>query len=68
MKKKKLREQLIIVNDMILRLQEKLSLEACENRRLEQELKQGQENYNKLWNMYSELKDEIFYKTFNDKG
>ena len=35
---------------------------------LQQELKQGQENYNKLWNMYSELKVEIFYKTFNDKG
>ena len=58
MKKKELREQLIIVNDMVLRLQEKLSLEACETTRLEQELKQGQENYNKLWNMYSKLKKE----------
>ena len=51
---------------MVLRLQEKLSLEAFENRRLEQELKQGQENYNKLWEMYSELKDEDFYKRFNE--
>ena len=25
---------------------------------LQQELKQGQDNYNKLWNMYSELKKE----------
>jgi len=58
MKKKELKQQILILNDIVLRLQEKLSLEACENMRLEQELKQGQENYNKLWNMYSELKRE----------
>jgi len=58
MKKKELREQLIIVNDMVLRLQEKLSLEACETTRLEQELKKGQDNYEKLWDMYSKLKKE----------
>lgn len=33
-------------------------MKACENRRLEQELKQGQDNFNKLWDLYSELKRE----------
>ena len=59
MKKKKLRKQLIIVNDMVLRLQEKLSLEACENRRLEQELKKGQDKYDRLWYIANELKNYI---------
>ena len=35
MKKKELRQQIIIVNDIALRLQEKLSLVAYENRRME---------------------------------
>ena len=108
MKKKELREQLIIINDVALKLQDSLSFVAYENRRMadfilkigytqevlsdviinggdteraelekpltmvklenqmlrktlysqEQELKQGQENYDKLWDMYSELKKE----------
>ncbi len=29
---------------------------------LQQELKQGQENYNKLWEMYSETKDCMYCK------
>ena len=64
MKKKELEEKLAMITDIALMLQEKLSLEAFENRRLEQELKQGQENYDKLWDMYSELKKE---NTVNDK-
>ena len=108
MKKKELREQLIIINDVALKLQDSLSFVAYENRRMadflikigytqevlsdviingddterdelekpltmvklenqmlrktlykqEEELKKGQENYNKLWEMYSELKKE----------
>ena len=59
MKKKKLRKQLIIVNDMVLRLQEKLSLEACENARLEEELKKSKDKYDKLWYIANELKNYI---------
>ena len=59
MKKKELREQLIIVSDMVLRLQEKLSLEACENARLEQELKKSQDKYDKLLYIANELKNYI---------
>ena len=108
MKKKELREQLLIINDVALKLQDSLSFVAYENRRMadflikigytqevlsdviingddterdelekpltmvklenqmlrktlygqEQELQRGQENYNKLWEMYSELKKE----------
>ena len=59
MKKKELKQQILIVNDMVLRLQEKLSLEACENRRLEQELKKSQDKYDKLWYIANELKNYI---------
>ena len=65
MKKKELREQLIIVNDVVLKLHDDLTMVKLENQMLrktlysqEQELKQGQENYDKLWDMYSELKRE----------
>ena len=65
MKKKELREQLIIVNDVVLKLHDDLTMVKLENQMLrktlygqEQELKQGQENYDKLWDMYSELKKE----------
>lgn len=65
MKKKELREQLIIVNDVVLKLHDDLTMVKLENQMLrktlygqEQELQRGQENYNKLWEMYSELKKE----------
>ena len=65
MKKKELREQLIIVNDVVLKLHDDLTMVKLENDMLrktlysqEQELKQGQENYDKLWDLYSELKIE----------
>ena len=108
MKKKELREQLLIINDVALKLQDSLSFLAYENRRMAdfiikigytqevlsdviingydverdelkkpltmiklenqrlekiiysqgKKLKQGQGNYNKLWDMYSELKKE----------
>ena len=65
MKKKELREQLIIANDVVLKLHDEMTMVKLENQMLrktlygqEQELQRGQENYNKLWEMYSELKKE----------
>ena len=65
MTEEELREQLIIVNDVVLKLHDDLTMVKLENQMLrktlygqEQELKQGQENYDKLWDMYSELKIE----------
>ena len=65
MKKKELREQLIIVNDVVLKLHDEMTMVKLENQMLrktlygqEQELKKGQDNYDKLWDMYSELKKQ----------
>ena len=63
MKKKELIERLARANELVLKQDKVFGMVRIENQMLiktiqsqKKELKQGQENYRKLWDMYSELK------------
>jgi len=65
MKKKELIERLARANELVLKQDKVFGMVRIENQMLiktiqsqKKELKQGQDNYDKLWDMYSELKKE----------